>query len=85
MLFAVIFLIAFILLAGFALWLSKNVEHGEARFDTTGKAEKADAKEATPARSARSSQAIPPARQAPGARFPSQDRNSPLSKNKSKR
>lgn len=50
MLFAIIFLIAFVLLGLFALWLSKNVEHGEARFDTTGKAKKPDAKDATPAR-----------------------------------
>lgn len=50
MLFAIIFLIAFVLLGGFALWLSKNIEYGEARFDTTGKAEKTEAKDATPAR-----------------------------------
>ena len=37
MFYAVIFLIAFVLLGGFALWLSKNVEHGEARFDTRPK------------------------------------------------
>ena len=49
MLFAIIFLIVFVLLGGFAFWLSKNVEHGEARFDTTGKG-KAEKKDATPAR-----------------------------------
>lgn len=50
MLFAIIFLICFVLLGLFALWLSKNVEHGEARFDTTSKLEKAETKDATPAR-----------------------------------
>ena len=50
MLFAIIFLIAFLVLGGFALWLSKNVEHGEARFDTTGKSKKVETKDATPAR-----------------------------------
>lgn len=35
MLYAIIFLICFVLLGLFALWLSKNVEHGEARFDTS--------------------------------------------------
>ena len=34
MLFAIIFLICFVLLGAFALWLSKNVEHGEARFNS---------------------------------------------------
>ena len=35
MLYAIIFLICFVLLGLFTLWLSKNVEHGEARFDTS--------------------------------------------------
>ena len=34
MLFAAIFLICFVLLGILTLWLSKNVEHGEAQFDT---------------------------------------------------
>lgn len=34
MLFAIIFLIAFIVIAAFALYLSRTIEHGEARFDT---------------------------------------------------
>lgn len=37
MLYAVIFLISFVLLGLFALWLSRNVKHGEARFDTRPK------------------------------------------------
>ena len=37
MLHAIIFLICFVLLGVFVLWLSKNVEHGEARFDTRTK------------------------------------------------
>ncbi|TWJ09414.1 hypothetical protein JN10_1048 [Altererythrobacter ishigakiensis] len=42
MLFAIIFLICFVLLGLFALWLSKNVEHGEARFDTSNTQAKKD-------------------------------------------
>ena len=49
MLFAFIFLVAFVLIGGFALYLSKTIEHGEARFDTTGKGN-AEQKDATPAR-----------------------------------
>ena len=37
MLFFVIFLIAFIVIAGFAFYLSRNIEHGEARFDSSGR------------------------------------------------
>lgn len=37
MLFAVIFLIAFVVIAGFALYLSRTIEHGEARFDPSGR------------------------------------------------
>ena len=37
MLHAIIFLICFVLLGVFVLWLSKNVEHGEARFRPDGK------------------------------------------------
>ncbi|AUX70589.1 hypothetical protein CHX26_14755 [Porphyrobacter sp. HT-58-2] len=35
MLFAIIFLIAFIVIAAFAFYLSRTIEHGEARFDTS--------------------------------------------------
>lgn len=42
MLFAIIFLICFVLFGLFALWLSKNVEHGEARFDTSNTQAKKD-------------------------------------------
>ncbi|HSM54426.1 MAG TPA: hypothetical protein VK839_09640 [Erythrobacter sp.] len=35
MFYAIIFLICFALLGLFAFWLSRNVEHGEARFDTS--------------------------------------------------
>jgi hypothetical protein len=37
MLFAVIFLIAFIVIAAFAFYLSRTIEHGEARFDASGR------------------------------------------------
>lgn len=37
MLFAIIFVIAFIVIAGFALYLSRTIEHGEARFDDSGR------------------------------------------------
>ena len=37
MLYAIVFLICFVLLGVFVLWLSKNVEHGEALFDTRPK------------------------------------------------
>lgn len=37
MLFAVIFVIAFIVIGLFALYLSRTIEHGEARFDARGK------------------------------------------------
>ncbi|WP_379554452.1 hypothetical protein ACRAQ7_01825 [Erythrobacter sp. W53] len=35
--FVIIFTIAMIALAGFAFYLSRTIEHGEARFDTTNK------------------------------------------------
>ncbi len=50
MLFAIIFLIAFLVLGAFAVWLCKNDEHAVAHCDTTGKPKKSDAKDATPAR-----------------------------------
>ncbi|MEP3050277.1 MAG: hypothetical protein ABJP48_11925 [Erythrobacter sp.] len=34
MLFAIIFLIAFVAVGGFAIYLSRTIEHGEARFDS---------------------------------------------------
>jgi len=37
MLFAIIFLIVFVLLGLFAIYLSRNIEYGEARFDTSAK------------------------------------------------
>ena len=37
MLFALIFLVAMVLVGGFALYLSRTIDHGEARFDTTSK------------------------------------------------
>lgn len=37
MLFIVIFLVAFIVIAGFAFYLSRTIEHGEARFDASGR------------------------------------------------
>ncbi|MCK0129110.1 hypothetical protein [Erythrobacter sp. F6033] len=45
MLFATIFMVAFVLLGGVVLYLSKTIDHGEARFDSSGKVikDKADA------------------------------------------
>ena len=37
MLFAIIFLISFVFIGIFAWWLSKNIDHGEARFGADGK------------------------------------------------
>ncbi|MBV7259226.1 hypothetical protein [Erythrobacter crassostreae] len=37
MLFATIFMMAFVLLGGLVLYLSKTIDHGEARFDSSGK------------------------------------------------
>lgn len=37
MLFATIFLVCFVLLAGLVMFLSKTIDHGEARFDSSGK------------------------------------------------
>lgn len=34
MTFAIIFILVFIALGVFALYLSRNIDHGEARFDT---------------------------------------------------
>ncbi len=34
MLFAAIFVICFVVIGAFAFYLSRNIEHGEARFDT---------------------------------------------------
>lgn len=44
MLFAMIFVLCFFVLAIFVFWLSRNIAHGEARFDTTK--EKIDGKPA---------------------------------------
>ncbi|MGY6551307.1 MAG: hypothetical protein ACXIT4_05355 [Erythrobacter sp.] len=37
MLFAIIFIICFLVIGAFVLYLSRNIEHGEARFDASGK------------------------------------------------
>ncbi|KPP88113.1 MAG: hypothetical protein ACOCYR_02125 [Erythrobacter sp.] len=37
MLFATIFLLCFVALAGVVIYLSRTIEHGEARFDSSGK------------------------------------------------
>lgn len=37
MLFATIFLCAFVILGGVVMYLSKTIDHGEARFDASGK------------------------------------------------
>lgn len=37
MLAAILFLIVFVLLGIFVIFLSRNIEHGEARFDSSGK------------------------------------------------
>lgn len=39
MLAATIFLIVFVLLGGVVMYLSKTIDHGEARFDTTQRRE----------------------------------------------
>jgi hypothetical protein len=36
-LFATIFLLSFVALAGVVMYLSRTIEHGEARFDSSGK------------------------------------------------
>ena len=35
--FVLIFLLAFVLIGGFVLYLSRTIEHGEARFDSSGR------------------------------------------------
>ncbi|MBV7264935.1 hypothetical protein [Erythrobacter ani] len=35
--FATIFLIAFVVIGGIVMYLSKTIDHGEARFDSSGK------------------------------------------------
>lgn len=37
MIFVTIFLVCFVILAGVVMFLSKTIEHGEARFDSSGK------------------------------------------------
>ena len=37
MLFATIFLVCFVILGGVVMFLSRTIEHGEARFDANGK------------------------------------------------
>lgn len=37
LIFALIFLLAFAVVAGFAFYLSRTIEHGEARFDAQGR------------------------------------------------
>ncbi len=37
MIFVTIFLVCFVLIAGVVMFLSKTIEHGEARFDDSGK------------------------------------------------
>lgn len=52
--FVLIFLVAFVLIGGVVMYLSKTIDHGEARFDASGKAIRDPAPtppgEATPAR-----------------------------------
>lgn len=52
MLFATIFLVCFVILGGVVLYLSKTIEHGEARFDSSGKEIKDEPKDQGPARPA---------------------------------
>ena len=44
MLFATIFLVCFVILGGVVLYLSKTIDHGEARFDASGKEIKDESK-----------------------------------------
>lgn len=53
MLFVTIFLVCFALLAGAVMFLSRTIEHGEARFDASGKEIREDAAESRPAQPAR--------------------------------
>lgn len=39
MIYAMIFMICFVLLAALVMYLSKTIDHGEARFDTTNQRE----------------------------------------------
>ena len=52
MLFATIFLVAFVILGGVVMYLSKTIDHGEARFDASGKMIKDEARQDSPARPA---------------------------------
>ena len=52
MLFATIFLVAFVILGGVVMYLSKTIDHGEARFDASGKMIKDEARQDGPARPA---------------------------------
>lgn len=49
---ATIFLVLFAIVGGVALYLSKTIEHGEARFDSSGKVIKDEPKRDGPARPA---------------------------------
>ena len=40
LIYAMIFMVCFVLLGALALYLSKTIDHGEARFDTTSKGER---------------------------------------------
>ena len=50
--FATIFLVAFVIIGGVVMYLSKTIEHGEARFDSSGKEIKDEPKDRGPARPA---------------------------------
>ncbi len=52
MLFATIFLCAFVILGGVVMYLSKTIDHGEARFDASGKVIKDGSEKTGPAKPA---------------------------------
>jgi hypothetical protein len=56
--FVMIFLIAFVLIGGVVMFLSKTIDHGEARFGPDGKMITGDSEKAAPKGSARPAQRI---------------------------
>lgn len=52
MTFAIIFLLCFVALGGFVIYLSRTIDHGEARFDSSGRLIKDEQRHQGPARPA---------------------------------
>ncbi|MBD2842578.1 hypothetical protein [Erythrobacter rubeus] len=51
--FATIFLVAFVIIGGVVMYLSKTIDHGEARFDSSGQEIKDEPERDRPVRPAR--------------------------------